>query len=488
MRRPRRAGWSRATSSPPRSSSCTSACYRAAATERGRRRRRAHPRPVSTAMSAPCSTSCPSSTTSSCCSAGTVRVAPYATFGTPRARRRRGAPRSRDAAGRADGQPRLGRGRPAPSPTALDHALLLEWLCARLPRRLASSAPRGPRRRAAGGRRRGRPRTRATAPPVAAQRGVRDAQDPVPHPTARASRVLAVGVHVLDVHVRHVESHPVGLRRCSSSTRSGCPRPAPPAAPPSSWRSSALDVASIGATGADPLGQVLRGAARRPRGRRDRPGRPRGRADLGQRAAGAAQRRPSGLALHRRQRRFTARRRGPRRGRRRRPCCTSAVRSSSAATPPARLLRHARAHGTVTAVDLLAPGDADMLDVGRRRPAARRPLPAQRRAAARPDRSRRPHDAAPCPARARRRPRRVTAGADGALVVAPATRSRRVPAFDVDVVDTTGLRRRLQRRLPRAGSCAGRYAGGRLPCWATRPRRRSSRGWRPTTATTTSRR
>jgi sugar/nucleoside kinase (ribokinase family) len=103
----------------------------------------------------------------------------------------------------------------------------------------------------------------------------------------------------------------------------------------------------------------------------------------------------------------------------------------------AGILEHARAHGTVTAMDLLAPGDPDMLAwVEAALPHVDHFLPNDEQllgftgagtleAAAEALLAR----GVGCVA--------VTCGRDGALV-ATADGTTRVPAFQVDVVDTTG--------------------------------------------------
>ena len=175
-------------------------------------------------------------------------------------------------------------------------------------------------------------------------------------------RALAVGVHVLDIHVRHVESIPSGsdgalvdqIRMSPAGTAGG----------------TAVVLAKLGAAGhqhgrgrrptrsAGSLRELLAeqgvdvsGLVAQGRG-----------ADLGQRAAGAAQRRPAGVALHRRQRRVHPRRRRPRRGGGGRRACMLGGPEFLGGDAAATLLEHARAHGTVTAVDMLAPGDPDMLE------------------------------------------------------------------------------------------------------------------------------
>ena len=103
----------------------------------------------------------------------------------------------------------------------------------------------------------------------------------------------------------------------------------------------------------------------------------------------------------------------------------------------AEILKHARDHETVTAVDMLAPGDPDMLEwVGAALPFADYFLPNDEQLLGLTGAGSLTDAAAEllergvgCIA--------VTCGADGALVVTP-TLTTQLPAFDVDVVDTTG--------------------------------------------------
>ena len=81
--------------------------------------------------------------------------------------------------------------------------------------------------------------------------------------------------------------------------------------------------------------------------------------DLGVGDPGPAQRRPAGLALHRRQRRVHPRRPRPRSTAS--TTCTSAGRSSSAARRPASCSPTRAGAGATTSLDILAPGDPDML-------------------------------------------------------------------------------------------------------------------------------
>jgi sugar/nucleoside kinase (ribokinase family) len=253
-------------------------------------------------------------------------------------------------------------------------------------------------------------------------------------PALSSARVLAVGVHVLDVHVRHVESIPEAsdgqlVERISLSPAGTAGGTAVVLA------KLGLDVASIGATGRDPAGQVLRSLL----------------SAHGIDVAGLVERdeQTSASVL-------------PVRPNGDRPAwhCIGAngaftlddvdLDAVAAADllhlggpeflggeAAGRLLAHARAHGTVTAVDLLAPGDPDMLAwVADALPHVDHFLPNDEQLrgltglddlteAARVLLERGVGHVA------------VTAGADGAVVVS-ASGSTAVPAYDVDVVDTTG--------------------------------------------------
>jgi sugar/nucleoside kinase (ribokinase family) len=248
-------------------------------------------------------------------------------------------------------------------------------------------------------------------------------------------RVLAIGVHVLDVHVRHVETIPSAsdgalvdqIRMSPAGTAGGTAVV---------LAKLGAQVSSVGAVGSDPIGRVLRELLTEQGvdvgGLVDK--------DEVQSSASVLPVRPNGdrPAWH----------------------CVGAngaftlddvdLDALAAADvvllggpeflggeAAATLLEHARNHGTVTAVDMLAPGDADMLEwVGAALPHADYFLPNDEQllgltgesdlgAAARVllDRG------VGCVA--------ATCGARGALV-ATADGSETVPAFDVDVVDTTG--------------------------------------------------
>jgi sugar/nucleoside kinase (ribokinase family) len=247
-------------------------------------------------------------------------------------------------------------------------------------------------------------------------------------------RALAVGVHVLDVHVLHVESIPEGsdgqlVERISLSPAGTAGGTAVVLA------KLGVPVTSVGAVGDDPPARVLRSLLEQ----------------HGVDTSGLVQReaQTSSSVL-------------PVRPNGDRPAwhCIGAngaftvadVDRETVATADllhlggpeflggdaaAEVLAHARAQGTVTSVDLLAPGDPDMLAwVGACLPHADYVLPNDEQlrgltgeddlvgaAQVLLDRG------VGCVA--------VTAGADGAVVV-DREGATRVPAFDVDVVDTTG--------------------------------------------------
>ena len=248
-------------------------------------------------------------------------------------------------------------------------------------------------------------------------------------------RALAVGVHVLDTHVRHVESIPDGsdgvlveqIRMSPAGTAGGTAVV---------LAKLGAEVASQGAVGDDPLGRVLvellaeqgvdvAGLVRK---------------DDVQTSASVLPVRPNGdrPAWH----------------------CIGAngaftlddadLDAVAAADllhlggpeflggeAAAELLQHARSSGTVTAVDLLAPGDPDMLEwVGAALPHADYFLPNDEQLLGLTGASSLEEGAAALLARGVGCVA-VTCGASGALV-ATADGSHRVPAFDVEVVDTTG--------------------------------------------------
>jgi sugar/nucleoside kinase (ribokinase family) len=248
-------------------------------------------------------------------------------------------------------------------------------------------------------------------------------------------RALAVGVHVLDVHVLHVESIPEGsdgqlVERISLSPAGTAGGTAVVLA------KLGVPVASFGALGDDPSGRVLRSLLEQ-----------HGVETSGLVVRGESQTSSSVL---------------PVRPNGDRPAwhCIGANGAFTAADvdrkalagadlvhlggpeflggeAAAEVLAHARDHGAITSLDLLAPGDPDMLAwVEAALPHADYVLPNDDQLrgltgeddladAARVllDRG------AGCVA--------VTAGADGAVVVT-AEGATVVPAFEVDVVDTTG--------------------------------------------------
>lgn len=253
-------------------------------------------------------------------------------------------------------------------------------------------------------------------------------------PDLGSARVVAVGVHVLDVHVRHVESIPEGsagqlVDQVSLSPAGTAGGTAVVLA------KLGLQVAGVGATGDDPAGRLLRSLL----------------ADHGVDV--------SGLVLRDEQ---TSASVIPVRPNGDRPAwhCIGAngaftvddvdLDAVAAADllhlggpeflggeAAGRLLAHARAHGTVTAMDLLAPGDPDMLAwVADALPHVDHLLPNDEQLrgltgiddlveAARALIDRGVGRVA------------VTAGGDGALVVS-SDDAVAVAAYDVAIVDTTG--------------------------------------------------
>ncbi len=248
-------------------------------------------------------------------------------------------------------------------------------------------------------------------------------------------RALAVGVHVLDIHVRHVESIPSGsdgalveqIRMSPAGTAGGTAVV---------LAKLGAAVTSVGALGADPLGRTLRDLLVQQG------------VDVGglvwkddvQSSASVLPVRPNGdrPAWH----------------------CVGAngaftlddvdLDAVAAADlvllggpeflggdAAATLLQHARDNGTVTAVDMLAPGDPDMLEwVGAALPHADYFLPNDEQLLGLTGASTLEEAAdvlldrgVGCVA--------ATCGASGALV-ATGDGATTVPAFEVDVVDTTG--------------------------------------------------
>ena len=249
-------------------------------------------------------------------------------------------------------------------------------------------------------------------------------------------RALAVGVHVLDIHVRHVESIPSGsdgalvdqIRMSPAGTAGGTAVV---------LAKLGADVTSVGALGVDPLARVLRELL----------------AEHGvdvnglvskgevQTSASVLPVRPNGdrPAWH----------------------CVGAngaftlddvdLDAVAAADvlllggpeflggdAAATLLQHARANGTVTAVDMLAPGDPDMLEwVGAALPHTDYFLPNDEQLLGLTGASTLEEAAmvilergVGCVA--------ATCGASGALVADSKGATETVPAFEVEVVDTTG--------------------------------------------------
>ena len=245
-----------------------------------------------------------------------------------------------------------------------------------------------------------------------------------------------MGVHVLDVLVRPVETIPEGqggqLVQQIKVTAAG------------SAGGAALvlaklgaEVRSAGAIGTDAAGDMLLALLRARRRGHLAAAAPRRRPDVRQRAADPAGRLAPRVPRRRRQRRPTARTTstGTRSARRR--TCTSAAPSSWAARPRREILAQARERGITTSADILAPGDGDRRLDRAGGSSTRLPV-AQRRAGARLQRRGRPVAGARalvergvgCVAATRRRGRRRRRG--------PPRRWRRVPAFAIDVVDTTG--------------------------------------------------
>ena len=270
-------------------------------------------------------------------------------------------------------------------------------------------------------------------------------------------RALAVGVHVLDVHVRHVESIPEGsdgqvveqIRMSPAGTAGGTGIV---------MAKLGASVRSVGALGSDPISAVLRDLLRA--GGIDVTGLVTKRAE--QTSASVLPVRPNGdrPAWH----------------------CIGANGAFTlddmdlaavdqvdlvhlggpeflGGDAAAELLQRGREAGAVTSVDLLAPGDPDMLEwVGAVLPHTDYFLPNDEQLLGLTGRDSL-EDAARvlldrgvgCVA--------VTCGADGALVVSAAG-AEKVPAFDVEVVDTTGCGDAFS-----AGFLVG-VVGGRTPAQA----------------------
>ncbi len=295
-----------------------------------------------------CSTSCRSCTTSSSCSAarsGSRRTPPSARPSSPPARARR----PRRPAGRADGQPRLGRRRRARSPQAVEHALLLEWLCRAPP----------PRQRA---RHAAPARPTSSRPPsstAALEPQLRHA--PQENPMTRPPKVAAVGVHVLDTHVIGIESIPDGSEGQLVETIRMLPGRHRRRHRPWCSAGSAPRCTSFGAVGARPDRRHPPRPARA-RGRRHRPAwcarpasRPRRRCipvrPNGDRPAWHCIGANGAFTLDDLDR-------SPWTGS---TTCTSAARSSSAGGGRPSCSRRPARSGATTSVDVLAPGDPDLL-------------------------------------------------------------------------------------------------------------------------------
>ena len=249
-------------------------------------------------------------------------------------------------------------------------------------------------------------------------------------------KIAAVGVHVLDTHVIGIESIPTGsdgqlvetIRMSPAGTAGGTAvvlsrlgaevRRSARSAP---TRSATCCSAAARREGVDVSGLV--------------------RKDDHQTSASVIpvrpERRPPGLALHRRQRRLHPRRPAARGARRASRTCTWAARSSSAARPPGSCSRTAARSAPSTSLDILAPGDPDMLAwIADALPHTDYLLPNDEQVlgftgAASLVEGARALVAAGVGCVA------VTQGAKGALVVT-ADEVIEVPAYAVDVVDTTG--------------------------------------------------
>ena len=378
---------------------------------------------------------------------GAVRVAPYATFGTPElAAAVREALAGRQAALMANhGSVAVGGSLDA----AVENALLLEWLAALHHRASALGTPRV-----------------LTAEEqdevvrAALSRGYGTTHH---HPSRPGERmkVATVGVHVLDTHVIGIESIPDGsdgqlvetIRMSPAGTAGG-----------TAVVLSRLgaEVSSYGAIGDRPDRRHPAGAAGR-RGRRHVGAGPQGRpADLGVGDPGAAERRPAGVALHRRERRVHPRRPRPR---------SDGYDFVHLGGPEflggeaaGRLLKSARDLGATTSLDILAPGDPDMLAwVADALPHTDYLLPNDEQVLGFTG-------AASLEEGARALVERgvgcvaVTQGAKGALVVT-ADEVIEVPAYDIEVVDTTGCGDAFSAGFLRGLSLGGDLrAAARLGC------------------------
>ncbi|QIK65263.1 sugar kinase [Nocardioides sp. HDW12B] len=249
-----------------------------------------------------------------------------------------------------------------------------------------------------------------------------------------ATRVVAVGVHVLDVHVRHVETLPEGsegqlVEQVSLSPAGTAGGTAVVLA------KLGLQVSGVGATGRDPAGRLLRTLL----------------SDHGVDVSGLVERDEQTSASV-----IPVRPNGDR-------PAWHCIGANGAFTlddvdldlvaaadllhlggpeflggeAAGRLLGHARAHGTVTSMDLLAPGDPDMLAwVADALPHVDHLLPNDEQLRGLTGIEDLTEAARALVGRGVGRVA-VTAGGDGALVVS-ADEAVAVPAYDVTVVDTTG--------------------------------------------------
>ena len=297
-------------------------------------------------------------------------------------------------------------------------------------------------------------------------------------------RAVAMGVHVLDVLVRPVEEIPEGqggelveqIRITAAGSAGG----------------TALTLAKLGAE------VRSAGRDRHRRGRRD--------AARAARATAESTRRCSCAATTSRPRPACCRsaptaavrpstwsaptpRTGPTTStgtaRRRRPTSTSAVPSSWAARPRREILAAARERGIVTSADVLAPGEPGLLEWIA--PALRATSTTSCPTTTRCSRSPAPTTSRPAAGRwssagsaASPRPAAPTA-----CCWSTPTASRRVPAFEIEVVDTTGCGDAFSAGFLRGlslGRDRAEAAGS-----ATPPRLWSPRASAPTTATSTSR-
>ena len=346
---------------------------------------------------------------------GTVRVAPYLTFGTPElADAVLDALDGRTAALMAN-HGTVAHG--ADVAGALRATEVLEWAATLWWRASAVGTPRVARRGRHAGRRRRRrrPRLRSDAAGVS---------------------IVCMGVHVLDVLARPVEAIPEGqggalveeIRITAAGSAGG----------------TALvlgklgsEVRSAGAIGTDAVGDMLLALLARDGVdtalllRRDAV------QTSASRAPDPARRLAAGLPRRRRQRDLRPRRRRLGRAWPASPTCTSAGPEFMGGEAAAAILARARERGIVTSADILAPGDSGITDwIAPAFAHLDYLLPNDEQATGLS--GERDLEAAcrwfvdrgvGCVA--------ATCGADGVLVADGET-SERVPAFPIDVVDTTG--------------------------------------------------